>query len=239
MATRRYSKTIIPRIEKLLEHPLISEDRWAQDQFLPSIKNQMVDRGSLTVGQYEWLVKLEEKFSDENSLKLEARRDALKKEREEREAKEAASLEEWKEVYFNSAILQEKGRIMAEYYKNWWDAGNNNLYESIRNSISAGELPRKPLFMTMIGNKYAEKVLNEWFREPEFPHKSIAVPRKKKQNDRRSPLYKVPFVIVLKTNTSIPGIAKGSKKLLCVAKGGPFAFECEERDLKHYRRKQK
>lgn len=230
MPKRHYSKEILPRIEKLIAIPAVLENGWAS-RFLPSIRDQYRRRGSLSHAQFQSLERLEEQFSAENLLKLEENKRIYAENKQKEE-------EEWAEEYRNSPRLQEDGRVVSEYYRNFNTRDGRGLYSMVYESVLAGEVPKKSAFMKMIGNEYSKKVLEEWHKEPAYPVKSIVVPRKNR-NKWYQPLENVEFAFVVKVNVEAPAAAKGGKKYLILPKGELKGIICEEREIKPYRRKKK
>ena len=229
MPKRHYSQKIPGRIAALLADDLVKMDVWAFDKFLPSILGQFAKKGNITDGQYQHLVRLEEKFSNVGKVEIlqeiKEKSDALKVERDE-----------WEKEYFGTDI-EAYARIVAEYYRWIAKQGGEAWYENAVTCILDGKLPQKRGCTRMINNTYAQSVLAEYKKEPKYPIKSIVRPRKKNFENPSHPLYGVEFAFVMKVNVNPAHPAEGGKSYLVLPKGNLKGIVCQERELKAYRRK--
>jgi len=228
MPKRHYSKKIAVRIEALLADDFVKMDKWAFNTFLPSLSEQYSRKGSITDNQYQHLVRLEEKFSDEN-------KETLARDVKEKADKLAQERAKWEKYYL--AEVKDNATLIAGYYKSVNDANGTGYYSGVAQMVLEDKIPPERSCIKMLTNEYAKKVLHEWKKEPKYPVKSIVQPRKTVKADSAHPLYNVDFAFVVKVDTEAPLAVNGGKKYLVLPKGNLKGFVVCERDIKAYRKK--
>lgn len=229
MPKRHYSLKIATRIQTLLEEELISLDHWASKVFLPSIAAQFAKKKNITDKQYQLLVGIEEKFNG-------AGRDEIIKKNEEKQEIKDTEHREWKKEYYETDLHVNAKMIAEHYHELGLELGVCYFQQAVKDILEE-ELPVKKNCLSMINSERAQRILDEWSREPTFPLNTLIMPRKSVMDDKHHPLYNVDLGFIMKTNVARPSAAIGGKKCLVLPKGNLKGFICEERELKLYRKK--
>lgn len=232
VATRKYSKEIATRIEKLIADPLVtSTNHWTATDFLPSLLRQFTSRGSLSERQYAVLIDIEDQFTGERRLK--AQQEVKVKADDDRRRRA-----DWEQYYLSDEV-QEKAKLVAQYYKQYNKKEGTSYFIGTVADIFEGKIPIEKTCRKMLTNPFALSVIREWEKVPPYPVKSFVQARKRLAMNERSSLYGVNFAFVVKVNSSIPAAVKGGKKYLIFCPGKTGTIECEERNLKPYRKNKK
>jgi hypothetical protein len=216
---RKYSKQIPPRIASLLSDELVKADRWSND-FLLSIQRGFERYGSLTAGQFGVLEDLEARFITNRDSYVEQQA-AIQKKRE-------GNTQKWSEEYFGKKP-QEDAVLIAKQHLAARKKGGPAYYGDLPQKIINGELPMKRTFDKFVGNKYAQGMLDNWYRDPKFPVDTPVKPNARSTHD-------FGWGIVVECNPEFPyGHAKGAKLVRILSMQESKLIICEERDLKLYR----
>lgn len=227
MPKRHYSKTIPARIEKLLTDEDTHNDSWVM-RFLPSIQDYYKRKGNITDNQYVQLVKLEEKYSPDNKAKIKEQEVAKQRELAEKRAK-------WEKYYLEE--VKEDAIVVARYYKGIYEAGERPYFENVWTAVLNDEIPAENNCIRMMTNDYAQKVLNEWKKEPKYPVKTLVQPRKQVKESVNHPLYGVDYAFVMKIDPEVPSAVNGGKKYIVLPKGDFKKVIVQEREIKEYKGK--
>ena len=143
-----------------------------------------------------------------------------------------AALDAFASEYAASEIMQDRFRIMVEYYK------RNGYYSNITSRADDDAFaPTQKQYDTITANKYATKILAGWEADPKFPAGSMAMVRSQYGHSawRAAGNGTLPVVVVA-TNSSAPSSAcKGNKIYKVLPVGCAQTFEVEERALKTHR----
>lgn len=223
MPKRHYSKKIPERIQALLDDELVKTDLWASGQFLPSILNQYMRKGSLSDGQFSHLERLEESF-------LGSGRDEVLKGIAAREERLAVANADWQEEF--DADYAEDAKLVLKYYDMVEKVERESYWTKLRAAMKDGKLPNRKAFLRMIGHTKCKKSLEEWKKDPLYPIKSHIQPRAPYKRQRSHPLYGVEFGFVMKINVEAARGCNGGKKYLILDGKSFRAIVCEERHIK-------
>jgi len=146
---------------------------------------------------------------------------------------------EWGVVY--NAKYKETAQILARYHI------KHRYYNDIAISIMEDIVPPKRKFMRMFNNKYSQKVLVEYNKDPRLEIGEYVKPRSKFNSYRNVDAYEIydyqesrdtieKFVkyggFIVGIEKYIHSAAKGAKRYKLIAPGMPHVFIIEERFLK-------
>ena len=153
----------------------------------------------------------------------------------ERRAKETlAREEEWNGEYFTK--YREKALICANYYY-FNGVYNVNLSWKILNDKEF--IPTESQYKKLCENKYAVRVLEQWYAEPKYKEGELVCLRQGvKLPGGKSRFRGLAFVI--KANSSyITSACRGAKKYLVLPIGSQKPNHFEERHIKHAKQKRR
>lgn len=193
------------RLEKLIEEKKSSEDQDALD-FLESLKSNLEKWGELTAKQTAAFERIEYLSSQEGKDYVKA----------------------WQEEY--SKNLKENAKVCARYY-----LANPPYFNDLATKVlhNPDFVPTEKQYRALCENKYAIKVLKEYYREPEFSNGEIVQVRDSMTMPYH--LYPVkgkPCVVINNNTETITTHAKGAKTYKILPFGKSTLFDCQERHLK-------
>ncbi len=199
------NETISTTIKGLSE--LISQGTAWEQGFFDSVKTQFESKGSLSPRQQEILTKIANNYSQE-AIKQRA---------------------EWKSMWDERKA--EIARVCAKYYLE-----NTGYFHSTALDVlhDPDFIPSLKQYRSMCENKYASKVLEAYFKEPEFPVGSLAQLRT--QAAKTFLVNNQAMVVIIRDDMPIASSAKGCKRYKVLQVGGSQTFLVEERDLKHIKK---
>jgi hypothetical protein len=192
------------RLSNLQEKKELLSD-WER-AFLESVGSQFDKKGNLSARQVETLEKIEKKVSPEA---MNAR-------------------EQWIENY--TQIERSRAKVIAEYYK------KTEYFQSLVRSILEDPefVPEEEKYKKMANNKYALRVLTEYYAEPKYPNGSLVNLRTTADYLLRSGIGDKHCVVIASGNQV--GISSSSAKGAKLYKILPFGcakiFQVEERFIK-------
>lgn len=175
-------------------------------EFVESVAHYYKMKGGLTEGQLGYFEKIESRFSPQEKVKL----------------KEWAK--EYKKDYFTAA------KIVANYYL------NTGYYTVTATSILNDELfiPTKKQTHRMIGNKYAQLVLENHYKEPKFEKGQLVQVRTQAGSHTKDPHLRRMgnrLCFVLENTLPIVNAVKGGKRYNLLPMGESNAIVADERNL--------
>ena len=193
------------RLEKLIEEKKSSEDQDALD-FLESLKSNLEKWGELTAKQTAAFERIEYLSSQEGKDYVKA----------------------WQEEY--SKNLKENAKVCARYY-----LANPPYFNDLATKVlhNPDFVPTEKQYRALCENKYAIKVLKEYYREPEFSNGEIVQVRDSMTMPYH--LYPVkgkPCVVINNNTETITTHAKGAKTYKILPFGKSTLFDCQERHLR-------
>ncbi len=145
-----------------------------------------------------------------------------------------AKEKKWNEEYFTNH--REKALICASYYYH-----NHNYHVTLSKKILNDEafIPTYAQYKKMCENKYAARVLEQWYAEPKYKQGELVRLRQGVRLPRGKSRFKgVAFVI--KTNSSyITSACRGAKKYLLLPIGSQKPVHFEERHIKNAKQKRR
>jgi hypothetical protein len=184
----------------------IEPDSWGQG-FVESLINQ-VDRGrTLSSRQVEVYEQTASQYTKE------ARQDA----------------EKWPQIYRDQH--REDALKIAAYYLN--TAYYNHMSRNILQRPDY--VPPLRQYKKMVGNKYAQRVLDEYEGDPKYAPGALVVPRANAPWAVRNAIKK--GAVIIRDDLPIKSAAKGARTYSLLPIGGTKQVEAEERHLKVLRRK--
>ncbi len=193
------------RLEEALKR--VEGNQWASG-FVQSLLDQMNYGKTMSARQEECLQKIEKENSDE----------VLNRQKEF-------------EMQFTPEMAT-RLKVIADYYHR-----NPPYYRALVDSVRADEsfVPTEKQWKSMVENKYAQQVWENYSQEAKFPVGSTVQFRR---NTRVPFCHRDKVGFVISAGDEAPtSPAKGGKRYKILPIGGAAAVDCEERDLKKYRSK--
>jgi hypothetical protein len=125
--------------------------------------------------------------------------------------------------------MKERAKICAMYY----DANPPYFSDLVYHILNdEGFIPTEKQYAAITTNKYAKKILDSYYKKPDFPQDSFVLLRKSAPSELLKELTDIPCLVV-KTNVQpITRACKGSKKYQILPFNKSTTYLVEERYLK-------
>ena len=142
--------------------------------------------------------------------------------------------EEWNGEYFTK--YREKALVCASYYY-FNGVYNVSLSRKILNDKEF--IPTESQYKKLCENKYAVRVLEQWYAEPKYKEGELVRLRQGVKLPRGKSRFRG-LAFVIKTNSSyVTSACRGAKKYLVLPIGSQKPIHFEERHIKHAKQKRR